>query len=86
MTEATTILQALSGEQLSELLALIKEPDSVELKTTVPDVAHRSTIAALGLDRLHAQIRQVWFFDSGVDLSGEQETKTRKALAYFART
>jgi hypothetical protein len=64
MTEATTIQQAISSEQLSELLALIKESDSVELKTTVPEPAHRPTIAALGLDPLEAQIRQVWFFDT----------------------
>ena len=47
-----------------ELLALIKESDSVELKLTVPESHQRSTVAALGIDPLDAQIRQVFFFDT----------------------
>jgi len=53
-----------SDEQLAELLALIKDADSVELKLTVPEPQQRSTFAALGLDPLAAQIRQVFFFDT----------------------
>jgi len=53
-----------TGEELSELLALIGGSDSVELKVTVPAEAHRGTITALGLDPLDAQIRQVFFFDT----------------------
>src|SRR6478609_2075746 len=51
-------------EQLAELLALIKDSDSVELKLTVPEETHRSTVASLGMDPLDAQIRQVFFFDT----------------------
>jgi hypothetical protein len=53
-----------SGEQLGELLGLIKESDSVELKLTVPEPHQRSAAVALGLDPLEAQIRQVVFFDT----------------------
>jgi hypothetical protein len=53
-----------SGEQLMELLPLIKESDSVELKLTVPDSHQRSAVVALGMDPLEAQIRQVVFFDT----------------------
>jgi hypothetical protein len=31
---------------------------------TVPEIAHRSTIEALGMDPIDAQIRQVFFFDT----------------------
>jgi hypothetical protein len=55
---------AFSGEKLAELLALIEESDSVELKLTVPETSHRSTVLALGMDPLEAQIRQVVFFDT----------------------
>jgi hypothetical protein len=54
----------LSDEQLIEVLELIKDADSVELKLTVPESEHRGTIAALGMDPLEAQIRQVYFFDT----------------------
>ena len=54
----------LSGDQLAEVLALIGGADSVELKLTVPESEQRSTVAALGLDPLDAQIRQVVFFDT----------------------
>jgi hypothetical protein len=54
----------LSDEQLIEVLELVKGADSVELKLTVPESDHRSTIAALGMDPLDAQIRQVYFFDT----------------------
>ena len=45
-------------------MALIEDVDSVELKLTVPEPAHRSTVRALGLDPLQAEIRQVYFFDT----------------------
>jgi hypothetical protein len=56
--------QGFTGEQLQELLGLIKDSDSVELKVTVPDSAHRSTLTALDIDPLEAQIRVVTFFDT----------------------
>jgi hypothetical protein len=54
----------LSAEQLSELLPLLTGADSVELKLTVPDTHYRSIAVSLGMDVLHAQIRQVCFFDT----------------------
>jgi hypothetical protein len=48
----------------AELLRLTKESDSVELKLTVPESTRRSAVAALGMDPLEAQIRQVFFFDT----------------------
>jgi hypothetical protein len=62
MTESST--PTLSSEQLSEVLRLIKGADSVELKLTVPDGDHASAVAALEMDVLDAQIRQVVFFDT----------------------
>lgn len=57
----------LTDEQLAEALALTREADSVELKLSIPAAEHRATVAALDLDPLEAQIRQVYFFDT-VDL------------------
>ena len=54
----------LSDQQLAELLALTKGADSVELKLTVPVSDRTSSAAALGVDPLDAQIRQVYFFDT----------------------
>ena len=69
VTNATPML---SAAQVAELLRLIKGADSVELKLTVPDGDHRSAVAALGMDVLDAQIRQVAFFDTP-DLDAQQE-------------
>ncbi len=62
----TTGPAPLSAEELSKLLKLTKQADSVELKLTVPDSGsgYRSTAAALQVDVLDAQIRQVFFFDT----------------------
>jgi uncharacterized protein YjbK len=54
----------LTDAELKQLLALTKDADSVELKLTVPDSERRSTVTALGMDPLDAQIRQVYFFDT----------------------
>jgi hypothetical protein len=54
----------LTDAQLTEMLALIKDADSVELKLTVPDTERRATVTALGMDALDGQIRQVFFFDT----------------------
>jgi hypothetical protein len=55
---------ALSDDQLGELLQLLPEVDSVELKLTLPESQQLSIVAALGIDALDAQIRQVFFFDT----------------------
>jgi hypothetical protein len=54
----------LSEADLQRLLALLHGADSTELKLTVPDSEQRSAVAALGMDPLDAQIRQVYFFDT----------------------
>ena len=54
----------LSDQQVAELVALTKGSDSVELKLTVPVSDRASGAAALGVDPLDAQIRQVYFFDT----------------------
>jgi hypothetical protein len=54
----------LSNEQLAQLLPLLDEVSSVELKVTVPESDHLAVVAALGLDPLEAQLRQVYFFDT----------------------
>jgi hypothetical protein len=54
----------LADDQVAELLGLIRGADSVELKLTVPEHDQRSTVHALGMDPVDAQIRQVFFFDT----------------------
>jgi len=54
----------LSDADLQQLLGLLQGADSTELKLTVPDSEQRSTVAALGMDPLDAQVRQVYFFDT----------------------
>ena len=49
----------LSDEQLQEFFALLKRVDSAELKLSIPESGVRSTAAALNIDPLDAQIRQV---------------------------
>lgn len=60
----TTTSPRLTDEQQAEFLELAKDSDSVELKLTVAEAQHASTVAALGMDALDAQIRQVFFFDT----------------------
>ena len=64
MSPKTKRLTELPDEELQELLSLLGGADSAELKLTVPEEHHRSTVAALGMDPLEAQIRQVYFFDT----------------------
>ena len=61
---STAMAPQLSDEQLREILGLIEGADSVELKLTVPDEDRRSTVQALGMDPLEAEIRQVFFLDT----------------------
>jgi hypothetical protein len=56
--------RTIADAQLPELLDLIHGADSVELKLTVSEHEQRSAIAALGMDPLDAEIRQVYFFDT----------------------
>jgi hypothetical protein len=54
----------LSDENLAELMGLLADADSVELKLTVPDAERRKTRQALAIDPLEAEIREVYFFDT----------------------
>jgi hypothetical protein len=54
----------LSDDQIVEMLRLMRDADSVELKLTIPTNKQRSVVAALNADPLDAQIRQVFFFDT----------------------
>jgi hypothetical protein len=54
----------LSTEQVAQLLRLLRRVDAVELKLSVATADRRSAVAALGMDPLDAQIRQVVFFDT----------------------
>jgi hypothetical protein len=60
----SSVAPALSSEDLSGLLALIKGADTVELKLTVPLTNRSKAGAALGVDPLDGEIRQVYFFDT----------------------
>ena len=64
MSPAAPALPVLGSDELPELVALIKDVDSIELKLTVPEPAQLTTARALGLDPLQAQIRQVFFFET----------------------
>jgi hypothetical protein len=64
MPARSVVAPSLTDAQLGELLELIADADSVELKLTVPESEHYATAAALGVDPVEAQIRQVFFFDT----------------------
>ncbi len=64
MDEATTPLLRLPPGDLSRLLRSMAGADGVELKLTVPEDNRQTTIAALEMDPLDAQVRQVAFFDT----------------------
>jgi hypothetical protein len=64
MAMAKTASAPLLTPELEELLRLVGDADSVELKLTVPDEDRRTAVAALGIDALDARIRQVFFFDT----------------------
>jgi hypothetical protein len=68
----------MSGDEISKMLALFNQADSVELKLTVPEVSQRSAIAALDIDPLEAQIRQVFFLDTP-DLTLNQQGLVARA-------
>ena len=63
-TVGTDAQSRLITPQLEELLKLVGDADSVELKLTVPNEDRRTAVEALGIDALDARIRQVFFFDT----------------------
>ena len=60
---ATAARPQLTDDQLTELLSLIKDSDSVELKLTVPDANLSKSAVALDMDPIESQVRQVFFVD-----------------------
>ena len=64
MEDTVTRLVELSGEELQRLLDVVRGSDSVELKLTLPEDGRAKAAAALGIDPLLAQVRQVFFFDT----------------------
>ena len=60
----SAVAPSLSDEQLAELLALMSDAGSVELKLTVPESDHYTVSRSLGIDPLDAEIRQIYFFDT----------------------
>ena len=60
----TSRKKPLISDELEQMLELVKGSDSVELKLTVPESDQRSTVNALGMDPLDAELRQVYFFDT----------------------
>jgi hypothetical protein len=57
-------LTHIADEDIAEVLSLLKNSDSVELKLTVPESDHRSAIMALDIDVLDAEFRQIVFLDT----------------------
>ncbi len=73
----------LSDDDLGRMMALVRGADSVELKLTVLDEGRESAVAALGMDPLDAQIRQVYFFDTPdlvLEQNGLIEERTDKMV------
>src|SRR6185437_5704729 len=64
MSQSQAMRPRLSDEQVGELLSLVDDADSVELKLTVPESDQRSAVQTLDMDPLDAEIRQVFFFDT----------------------
>lgn len=63
-TAQKTKVPMLSREQIDEVMKLLKDVNSVELKLVAPANTHRATIGKLGLDPIEAEVRQVYFFDT----------------------
>jgi hypothetical protein len=79
MAQRALATPQLADAELGELLELLKDADSVELKLTIPDPDVSKSAAALDIDPLDAEIRQVFFFDTP-DL-----TLNRKGVVVRAR-
>lgn len=54
----------LSREQITEVMRILKDVNSVELKLVAPMETHRATIRKLRVDPIEAEIRQAYFFDT----------------------
>jgi hypothetical protein len=63
-TKTAAIPARLSDAEAAQVLALLKDADSVELKTSVSMAAQRAAVAGLPLDPVETRPRQVFFFDT----------------------
>ncbi len=54
----------LSRSQIGEVLTILKDVNSVELKMVAPMETHRATVRKLGVDPIEAEVRQAYFFDT----------------------
>lgn len=61
---STPALPTYDARQLTGLLAILPDIDTVELKLTIPEESQRSVTEALDIDPLDATIRQVAYFDT----------------------
>lgn len=67
MTDTQQAAPRLSDAQMREMIGLLRDADTTELKLTVPEEGQkgwRSTVVALGMDPMDAFLRQVFFFDT----------------------
>jgi hypothetical protein len=64
MMATRTVAPTLSDPELAELMALLGDVDSVELKLTMPLTDRSRAGSSLGVDPLEGQMRQVYFFDT----------------------
>jgi hypothetical protein len=62
--EQPALAKPFSGEQIVEVLKLMKGATSVELKLSVPVGVGNATFKSIGLDPVEAQPRQAFFFDT----------------------
>jgi hypothetical protein len=63
-TAVETETRRLGEEDLAELMRLLRNVDTVELKLSVPADSQRATIRGLPLDPVEAEPRQIYFFDT----------------------
>ena len=61
---ATVAAPSISPEDMKELLHLIRNSKSIEIKVSVPMTEHQRTTLSIGLDPVEAQPRQAFFFDT----------------------
>ena len=63
-TTSTEGAPRLAEADIPQVLSILRQTDSVELKVTVAVDAHRATIRGMPIDPVEAQPRQVFFFDT----------------------
>jgi len=61
---AQPVVGTLPPKKMKELLHLVRNSKSIEIKVSVPMAAHQRTALSMGLDPVESQPRQVYFFDT----------------------